>query len=135
MSINDYKNLITTNIDQLPQEEWRPIRGKFQRYWASNKGRVCSLVRNTPRILKQQENNSGYYRVCLSLEVGKAKYYLVHRIVAEAFLYNDNPEEKTTVHHQNERKDDNTTDNLCYLSLGDNIREHIKARAEKNGKK
>ena len=117
------------DINDLEGEVWKPIRDS-KSYYISNKGRVKSLTRKKPLILIQQTNSKGYYRVCLSLTKGKPKYYLVSRLVAEAFIINDNPTSKKTVHHIDEHKENNTVENLQWLSLSDNIKEHYKKKAE-----
>jgi hypothetical protein len=43
---------------------------------------------------------------------GKRKYYLIHRLVAIAFVPNDDPINKTTVDHINSIKTDATYTNL-----------------------
>lgn len=129
-------NLITKTIGQLESEEWRPIGIYESRYWVSNYGRVCSVIHRKPKLMSQHLNNKGYLRVALSLEKDHSKRYLVHRLVAEAFLVNNNLEQKTTVHHKNHNKQDNSVQNLEYLSLADNIRESIlyrKAKRKSNG--
>ena len=71
-------------LDDLEGEEWRPVRNS-KHYWVSSLGRVKSNNKHAMKILAQKKNRYGYWRVCLSLVVGDAKYYLVSRLVAEAF--------------------------------------------------
>lgn len=100
------------------KEEWRPIEGYDRKYYISSFGRVKSLKRQ-PRILKTFVNNKGYRRVCLSKD-GHARYYLVSRLVAQAFCENDNPKEKTTVDHIDTNKLNDHADNLRWLSPKEN---------------
>ena len=120
-------------IQDIEGEVWKQIAQS--RYEVSNYGRVKSLKRRKPRLLRQQDNGKGYQRVSLSLTKGQARYYLVSRLVAEAFIENDEPEVKNTVHHIDEDKKNNTVANLQWLSLADNVKEHFKKRSEDvNGK-
>lgn len=119
------------DIEDISGEEWKPIDGTGQKYYISNKGRAKSLKRSKAIILAQQKNNKGYYRVCLSIN-GKSQYYLTHRLVADAFVYNDNPQEKDTIDHIDENKENNNSNNLQWLSMADNIRKHFEL---KKGKK
>lgn len=88
-------------------EEWREILGFENMYQVSNQGRIFSLRNN--KILKPKKTRTGYYRVSLSAK-GIRKDYLVHRLVANAFI--PNPEKKLTVNHINENKHDNCIENL-----------------------
>ena len=56
-----YKKL----IPDLPDEEWRAIKGYKGKYLVSNMGRVKSLKKRNARLLTAFENNKGYLRVCL----------------------------------------------------------------------
>lgn len=52
----------------IVDEEWREIPGYDGDYFVSNKGRILSLCRNEPRILKpficsNEGNRRGYYYV------------------------------------------------------------------------
>lgn len=69
-----------------------------------------------PRI-----NNSGYARVSLRKD-GKSKEFLVHRLVALAFI--ENPKNLATVNHIDGNKLNNSVENLEWLSLSDNIKHY-----------
>ncbi len=123
-------------LDDLEGEEWRNIRNnKF--YSISNLGRVKSNNKHPMKILEQKKNCCGYWRVCLSLEKGIAKYYLTSRLVAEAFIPEDAADDKE-VHHLLD-KDCNTADSLAWLTKDAHNEEHDRIRQQKktgkNGKK
>ena len=72
------------------------------------------------RILKPHRRGK-YLFVVLYNEYGK-KSHNIHRLVASAFIYNDDPKNKTTVNHKNEDRFDNRADNLEWCTLVDNLR-------------
>ena len=77
------------------------------------------------RILKQQKINSGYLIVCLRKN-NSAKKFLVHRLVAEAFL---EKHDNTQVNHKDENKLNNKLDNLEWCNAKYNAtynNKHIK---------
>ena len=83
----------------MPREIWKPVVGYEQLYQVSNKGRVKSLPRKVKRgnhylkveekILKPCKINSGRLTVRLC-SGGKSAVFLVHRLVATAFIPNLN---------------------------------------------
>ena len=79
-------------------EEFKFING-YINYSISNHGRVRNNC--TGRILKPDTIKNGYYRVGLCTK-GKVSRYLVHRLVAIAFV--DNPENKACVDHIDNNK-------------------------------
>lgn len=93
----------------------------------SNWGRVKSLKRISPqghllkeRIMKPVKDKDGYLVVHLSKN-GKRKTHKVHRLVAEAFIPNDDPERKTQINHLSEfEKTNNRVENLCWMSPKEN---------------
>lgn len=120
-------------IQDLPGEEWRAITGYGGKYLVSSCGRIKSLKHTTARILQTFVNNKGYERVCLS-QGGEPKYYLVSRIVAQAFCHNPDPETCTTVDHIDGNHLNNCANNLRWLSQADNTRAYFERRGT-NGPK
>ena len=106
-------------IEDLPGEKWLPIDDKG-RYYVSSLGRVKSYRGTTAKLLKPYYNQRGYQRVDICLETRHT--YLVHQLVAQAFLVNDDPQSKDTIDHIDGNKDNNSATNLRYLSRGDNVR-------------
>lgn len=113
------------------QEEWRDIPNYEGLYQASSKGRIRSVegkvtysvrhgVRHwNSRILKQKQTKDKCCRVTLWRDK-KPKDWLVHRLVAMAFL--GVPSEALTVNHIDGNRENNNVENLEWLSLADNIR-------------
>ena len=89
-----------------PDEEWRSIQD-FPGYSVSSKGRVRSDKYN--KILHTFINNKGYERVALTIE-HITKRYLVHRLVAMAFI--ENPMNYPMINHKDENKTNNNVSNL-----------------------
>ncbi len=116
-------------IEDLEGEVWKRIRDYDDKYYISNFGRVKSYYHKEAIILKTSLNSKGYPRVALSKN-GKRQYYLVHRLVAIAFVPNDDPLHKTTVDHINQNKEDAYYQNLRWLSLSDNIKAYYKQKQQ-----
>ena len=102
------------------EEIWRDIKQYEGLYQVSNLGRVKRLAKNSIRkdgrplglrekILKNKPSNNGYIHTCLT-DKGESVFYLVHRLVAEAFI--PNPKNKYSVNHKNTDKHDNAVTNL-----------------------
>ena len=120
-------------IEDFEGEVWKTIRGYDDKYYISNYGRVKSYYRKKEIILKTSLNSKGYPRVALSKK-GKRQYYLVHRLVAIAFVHNDDPLNKTTVDHINQNKEDAYYQNLRWLSLSDNIKAYYEHKQQEKPK-
>lgn len=93
-------------------EIWKSVEGYDGLYEVSSFGRVKSLSNDKSRkekILKPASNGCGYLNVNLHNE-GKNKNFLVHRLVASAFL--ENPGNFPEVNHKDEDKKNNSVDNL-----------------------
>ena len=112
----------------IPDEVWREIPGYDGDYFASDKGRILSLCRNEPRILKpficsNEGNRTGYYYVEI-----RGQKQRVHRLVALAFL--ENPEDKPVVHHIDGNPLNNTLENLAYATYAENAQEYQKIKKD-----
>lgn len=106
----------------LPHEEWRDIEGYEGYYKISNLGRILSVEREffgkrnnkgrIPNKIKSQNiRDTGYHFVQLYRD-NKNKVFSVHRLVAKAFIINDNPLIKDCVNHKDENKSNNNASNL-----------------------
>lgn len=98
-------------------ELWREIVGSNGDYAVSNQGRVKNT--KTGRILKPCIDHRGYGRVCL-FTMDRDKRYRVHRLVAQAFI--PNPYNLPQVNHKDGNKQNNTVENLEWITNEDNMR-------------
>lgn len=83
---------------------------EFPQYEIDTKGRIRN---SNKQILSQSISNNGYYRVHLCKN-GKAKWYAVHKLVAETFI--PNPLHLPEVNHKDENKLNNDVSNLEWCS-------------------
>lgn len=109
----------------------RPIKNFEGLYKVSDTGEVLSLKRengygsrNEDRVRKLSIKK-GYVTVALSKDK-KLRYFLVHRLVAEAFI--PNPRKLPQINHKNGNKLDNRVDNLEWCDQAWN-----QTHARKNG--
>ena len=105
--------------EELNNEQWKDIFGYDGVYQVSDLGRVRSNKYGYWRVLKPRNINGGYLKVDLCKD-GKKKHFLVHRLVAQAFIENDNIF-NTEVNHINEDKSDNKVSNLEYCDRSYNM--------------
>lgn len=102
-------------------EEWKDIQGFEGTYMVSNLGKVKSVnYRGSGKEhLLNQYNDKGYWKATLCKN-GKAKHYLVHRLVWVAFR---GPiPEGYEINHIDENSSNNRLDNLNLLTrAGNNI--------------
>lgn len=88
---------------------------EFTDYGITSCGKVWSFKRN--KFLKPTKTNSGYLKVVLCKD-GKRKDFLIHRLVALAYI--PNPQNLDTVNHIDECKTHNYVNNLQWMTCRDN---------------
>lgn len=98
------------------REIWRDIKDYEGLYQVSNKGRVMNC--RNGKILKPMKNSSGYIYVRLSRD-GFMKNYLVHRLVAMAFI--PNPDNLPFINHKDEVKTNSCVENLEWCTAKYNL--------------
>ena len=102
----------------MKKEIWKPVVGFEKYYDISNYGKVATryiIGRPTKNgLLKQHTNRKGYKRV--GLTTNNHRYsILVHRLVLEAFI-GSQPSVIHQANHKNGIKDDNSVDNLEWVT-------------------
>ena len=104
------------------EEVWKDIEGYEGLYEISNLGNVKSLVDSNgvarEKILKHIKARNGYLKVDLCKNKTK-KHFLVHRLVANAFL--PNPQNLPCVNHKDEFRTNNSVENLEWCTHKYNI--------------
>ena len=101
-------------------EIWKDIQGYEGIYQVSSHGRVKSLNYNKTGlegILNPNNNGKGYLQVYLTKNK-KSKKVLIHRLVAQAFLYK--PIDKNYVNHKDGNKSNNNVNNLEWCTRSEN---------------
>lgn len=100
------------------KEIWKPIKDYEGLYEVSDLGRVKSLYHDREKILAKRVDTAGYVTVILYKGKNK-KSFIVHRLVAEAFI--PNPENKPFINHKDENKTNNIYSNLEWVTQSENI--------------
>ena len=92
------------------------IKGYEGLYAITSCGKVWSHKKN--KFLKPEKTKNGYLRVDL-YKGGEYRHFLIHRLVAEAYIPNEN--NLPTVNHKSEDKTQNYTNNLEWATYSENI--------------
>lgn len=99
-----------------------PILDYESTYSVTRDGDVYSHRRR--RILKPFINNGGYYIIRLS-KLGLVKPFLIHRLVAQAYIVAD--KDRKYVNHKDGDKSNNSVDNLEWVTFQENIDHAVKS--------
>lgn len=118
-------NLIASDQENnsIIEEIWKDVKGYEGLYSVSNLGRIKSYLlfqgtgtRERIRVLSLA--SAGYPCLCLQKN-GKQSTFLVHRLVAQAFI--PNPLNLPQVNHIDSNKKNNNVDNLEWVTHQKNI--------------
>lgn len=106
--------------DHLPEEEWKPLRLKgsmldMRGRMVSSFGRIKLL---NGRISKGCQNTQGYFTMTFA---DCRRTFLVHRLVASAFLGQPPTARHTQVNHKDGNKGNNAVSNLEYVTPAANM--------------
>ena len=107
------------------KEQWKII-DEYPNYQVSDLGRVMN--KKTGRVLNLDRRKDGYLQVDL-LKDGKKKLFLVHRLVATAFI--ENPYNKPCVNHIDGCKSNNYVENLEWCSHSENMKHSYRTGLKK----
>lgn len=105
----------------MEKEQWKPIEEFNGHYEVSNFGRVRSMKKYrglTCRIMPQTKQHHGYHAVMLWMN-NKAYCRKVHRLVAQAFIENNNG--LLEVNHKDGNHDNNAVSNLEWITHKANV--------------
>ena len=119
------------------EEIWKPVKNN-PNYEVSSFGRVKSIARTVVYsdgrvfsypsvVLKTQTDCNGYVRV----SIGNKKALKVHRLVAEAFL--ENNQSFPEVNHIDGNKQNNNVNNLEWVSRSNNMYHRYRILGQKSG--
>lgn len=132
MSREIWKDIIITD-DSLNTDYYKGL------YQVSNLGRFKSLERITPdgrrikeKLLNPVKDKQGYMIITLSKN-GKAKTHKIHRLIAMAFI--PNPENKPCIDHIDTNRDNNSLDNLRWVTQKENSNNEISIKNYSNATK
>ena len=112
-------------------EIWKDVKGFEGIYKLSNLGNVKRIIFKTgvntkyknDYTLKPLDNGLGYFRIKLTKN-NISKRYMLHRLIAEAFIPNE--ENKRCVNHINGNKKDNSIQNLEWCTHKENTIHAVK---------
>ena len=98
------------------------VNGKETQYFLFENGDLYNA--KTHRI-SQGSKSHGYIRYSLTIN-GKETSIFKHRLLAELFIKNDDPENKTVVHHKDGCTENNELNNLEWISQKENCNKKVK---------
>lgn len=109
------KKLLMRTFNEMPLVSFYNLKG-FPSYMINKCGDIFSL--RYYRLMKPQPDTKGYLRVRLQ-GTSSGLTRKIHRLVAETFI--KNPLNKPQVNHKNGNKEDNTVENLEWVTNLENM--------------
>lgn len=110
-------------------EKWKPVIGYEENYLVSSNGRIMNA--KTGKIKVCPLSNNGYKRV----ELWKGDFgrkYLVHKLVAQAFI--PNYDNKPCINHKDHNRANNSVENLEWVTNSENqLHRYAGGRCESKG--
>lgn len=104
---------------ELESEKWKDIFGYDGAYQVSDLGRVRSRKSGEWKVMRPGKQKNDYLFLNLYRDK-KAKHLFVHRLVAEAFVPNDNII-NNEINHKDENKENNRASNLEWCDRSYNL--------------
>lgn len=121
--LSEAENDILDEIYEEDAELWSQCL-EFPDYWISTKGRLWSTISN--KIIKAHPNSkNGYFQVKLIDSNGYKRHVYIHRLIIDAFVYNQNPDTKQLVRHLDDNRTNNAPWNLEWGDQKDNLRDAV----------
>lgn len=117
----------------MNKEIWKTIDG-YSNYQVSNLGNVKNTnYRNTGKeLLLKGSSYNGYVHIALRKD-NKSKIFLLHRLVAQAFI--PNIDNKPCINHKDCDRKNNKVENLEWCTQQENIAYMDKLNRRNSGKK
>lgn len=98
---------------------WKALVGYEEQYEINTDGQIKRIKgTHANRILKVKLDRGGYWRVKISKD-GATKTKYIHRLLAQTFILN--PANKDFVNHINGIKNDNSLENLEWVTHSENM--------------
>jgi hypothetical protein len=124
------KTLNKKYMDKKKVEEWKDIVGYENRYKISTLGRV--YLKTKDRVCNLRNHNKGYKYISLYGNDKSEKRFLVHRLVAMAFIENSSID-RNCVNHKDGVKTNNSVDNLEWCTRSENNKHASETNLVSNG--
>lgn len=123
----EFRKSLDNKIRNFDSDEiFKKIEG-LENYEIGNKGSVKSMKNGDIFLLKPYEDKFGY----LTVSVGKTKKFLVHKLVADAFLIKPD-ENGLIIIHDDENNSNNCVNNLKWVNRSNHIKKAFEKGKRKN---